>query len=193
MGKRERVFKMQKSNDYEVALHTDITPDNKIRQILEVLLLYDPCIETHDVAWEFNGKVRNIKKFEEFPYYLYKAIWDADFKAIQWAAYQNDETMLINYDMIDRLLVDFFDDRQTEDFDIEHNRLRHSLVEIFGFNEIPKDNIRQNKDDLQYPDFFNELEECGGPNVNHWVEYHHPDFLKRDSSNVDNPKGKNSK
>ena len=82
-------------------------------------------------------------------------------QAIQWAAYQNDETMLINYDMIDRLLVDFFDDRQTEDFDIEHNRLRHSLVEIFGFNEIPKDNIRQNKDDLQYPDFFNELEECG--------------------------------
>ena len=82
-------------------------------------------------------------------------------KAIQWAAYQNDETMLINYDMIDRLLVDYFDDRQTEDFDIEHNRLRHSLVEIFGFNEIPKENIRQHKTDLQYPDFFNELEECG--------------------------------
>ena len=79
-SKEKESVKMQKSNDYEVALHTDITPDNKIRQILEVLLLYDPCIETHDVAWEFNGKVRNIKKFEEFPYYLYKAIWDADFK-----------------------------------------------------------------------------------------------------------------
>ena len=33
----------------------------------------------------------------------------------------------------------------------------------------------------------------GGVNINSWVEYHHPDFLKRDSSNVDNPKGKNSK
>ena len=33
----------------------------------------------------------------------------------------------------------------------------------------------------------------GGANINSWVEYHHPDFLKRDSSNVDNPKGKNSK
>ena len=72
---------MQKSNDFEVALHTEsVSPDNKIRQILEVLLLYDPAIETHDVVWEFNGKSRTIKKFEEFPYYLYKAIWDADFK-----------------------------------------------------------------------------------------------------------------
>ena len=69
--------------------------------------------------------------------------------------------MLINYEIIDRLLVDFFDDRQIEDFDIEHNRLRHSLVEIFGFNEIPKENIRQNKLDGICPEFFAELEECG--------------------------------
>ena len=83
------------------------------------------------------------------------------FQAIQWARYQNDETMLINYEMIDRLLVEFFDDRQIEDFDVEHNRLRHSLVEIFGFNEIPKENIRQNKLDGICQDFFVELEECG--------------------------------
>ena len=57
-----------------------VGPDNKIRQLLEVLLLYDPSIEAHDVLWEFNGKTRTIKKFEEFPYYLYKAIWDEDFK-----------------------------------------------------------------------------------------------------------------
>ena len=69
--------------------------------------------------------------------------------------------MLINYEMIDRLLVEFFDDRQIEDFDVEHNRLRHSLVEIFGFNEIPKENIRQNKLDGICQDFFVELEECG--------------------------------
>lgn len=69
--------------------------------------------------------------------------------------------MLINYEIIDRLLVDFFDDRQIEDFDIEHNRLRHSLVEIFGFNEIPKENIRQNKLDGICSEFFAELEECG--------------------------------
>ena len=51
----------------------------KIRKILEVLLLYDPSIETNDEWWEFNGQQRKIKKFEEFPYYLYKAIWDDDF------------------------------------------------------------------------------------------------------------------
>ena len=81
---------MQKSNDFEVALHTEpVSPDNKIRQILEVLLLYDPAIETHDVVWEFNGKSRMIKKFEEFPYYLYKAIWDADFKVSYWTLCDN--------------------------------------------------------------------------------------------------------
>ena len=115
--------------------------------------------------------------------------------------------MLINYDMLDHLLDDYFDDRQTEDYDIDHNRLRHNLVEIFGFNEIPKENIRQHKSDGNYPEFFEQLESygenggllfclsfcSGGTNIYHWVEYHHPDFLKRDSSNVDNPKGKNSK
>ena len=69
-----------KSKVSSLAPQQTVDPDNKIRQLLEVLLLYDPSIEAHDVLWEFNGKTRTIKKFEEFPYYLYKAIWDEDFK-----------------------------------------------------------------------------------------------------------------
>ena len=63
--------------------------------------------------------------------------------------------------MLDHLLDDYFDDRQTEDYDIDHNRLRHNLVEIFGFNEIPKENIRQHKSEGNYPEFFEQLESYG--------------------------------
>ena len=69
--------------------------------------------------------------------------------------------MLINYDMLEKLLEEYFDEHHSEDFEIDHNRLRHNLVEIFGFNEIPKDNIRRNKFDNNHLEFFSRLEEYG--------------------------------
>ena len=43
----------------------------------------DLSIDDDDVFWEFGNKPPIcIKLFEEFPYYLYKAVWDEDFEVI---------------------------------------------------------------------------------------------------------------
>jgi len=39
-------------------------------------------------------------------------------------------------------LVKYFGDPQTEDYKQDHNRLRHNLEEVFGFNKIPKQNLK---------------------------------------------------
>ena len=48
-------------------------------------------------------EIITIKKFEEFPYFLYKAVWDKDFEALQWGEHENGETILINYGLLQRV------------------------------------------------------------------------------------------
>jgi hypothetical protein len=163
--------------------------------VTRVLTIKDLSIEDETVIWEYGQTHVPIKAFEEFPYYLYKAIWDYDFKAIQWAKYENGETILINYSVIQNYLIKYFPERlqNTEaEYRVEHNRLRHNLVEVFGFNEICKQNLKTYRDEEHLREFFDELHTIDTP-LDNWVEYHHPDFFQDDNSGHEIPKGKNSK
>lgn len=168
----------------------------KIKDILKVLLLKDLSIEDEETTWEYMNKNLKIKMFEEFPYYLYKAVWDDHFQAIQWSQYENGETILINYDMIQQYLEKYFGDSlntQIDDYKPDHNRLRHNLEEVFGFNKIPKQNLKHNRDRPEMHLFFSHLKTIGDGSTDSWVEYHHPDFFQKDNPQAEIPKGKNSK
>jgi len=182
-------------NEYQDQIH-GYEPETvavKIKDILKVLVLKDLSIEDEETQWEYMSKNVKIKLFEEFPYYLYKAVWDDDFQAIMWSQYENGETVLINYSMIEQYLVKYFGDPQTEDYKQDHNRLRHNLEEVFGFNKIPKQNLKHNRDRPEMSCFFNHLKNIGDGSTDPWVEYHHPDFFQKDNPHAEIPKGKNSK
>lgn len=61
----------------------------------------DLSISDDPSAWIFERTCELIKTFEEFPYFLYKAVWDEEFEAIQWGNHENGETILINYELLD--------------------------------------------------------------------------------------------
>lgn len=194
MGRRRKEDNGADSQELSQYAYTETSEDEhqKLKMILEVLVLKDLSIAEHDVKWEFGQKVHQIKEFEEFPYYLYKAVWDDDFEPIQWTDFEYGETILINYEKIEELLDKYCGSQHMGEYEIDHNRLRHNLVEVFGFNEIPKDNLQAYKNDENFAIFFNKIAQIGGA-LSGWVEYHHPDFFKNDTNLADNPKGKNSK
>ena len=56
----------------------------KMQKILDVLVVQN-LSTAHDIEyWELGDYLYEIKRYEQFPYYLLKAMLDEDFKAIQW-------------------------------------------------------------------------------------------------------------
>jgi len=210
MGRRRQP---QVVDERRIRLTTDEPIESKIQQILSVLVCQDLSISDVDVYWYFERTRESIKRFEEFPYYLYKAVWDEDFEPIQWGDHENGETILVNYALLDLYLNDHHYQKYrpldyTGDFSSKHrindagqdsgNRLHYNMVEVFGFNEItnnllPQMNLPDARTDIKnLRDKLKHICEKGQVPFR-WIEYHHSDFFKADNQPGEPPKRKNSK
>lgn len=210
MGRKRRLDTVQPIDERREILTEDEPTNEKIKQILSVLLVADLSISDDPSAWIFERTCELIKTFEEFPYFLYKAVWDEEFEAIQWGNHENGETILINYELLDLYLngpqyLSQRPEKYKNDFYPNHvnnesgagNRLHYNLVEVFGFNEI-RDNLDTYREYPELASFFLKLEDiCIRHNIPYqhgiWIEYHHSDFFKADNQIGQPPKRKNSK
>lgn len=196
----------------------DILPiDLKIKEIIQYLLVCDLQMGNATVPWSFTDTsghfswVTCIQKHEIFPYFLYKAVWDEDFEAIQWGDHEQGESILVNFELLflfARGQGDFAKYRPPDYRDDfipgQQNRLQHNLVNIFGFNAIGCCNLEEdrvlNERSHKYDDLFAKLDGiCQKYQLNskgRWHEFHHSDFYRSDNPNIDDrhrPKRKNSK
>lgn len=181
----------------------------KLKEILRVLLCKDLTIEAEPVPWVHKFGTKTLKdeiaEFEEFPYYLYKAVWDDDFEAIQWGEHEGGETILINYKLLGSYLTSIYrPDEYENDYYVSHkissengeepnNRLHYNLVKVFGFTEIDRENFAAAAQEGIHPDtnphFWQKLDEiCHNWKIDWesfndlpWIEYHHSDFFKLDT------------
>ncbi|CAG5113911.1 Oidioi.mRNA.OKI2018_I69.chr2.g8001.t1.cds [Oikopleura dioica] len=191
--------------------------DLKIKEIIKYLLVDDLRMGNDIIHWTFTDPsgdfswLTSIQRHEIFPYFLYKAVWDEDFEAIQWGDHNQGETILVNFELLFLFarghgqFASYRPPSYQDDFiPGQPNRLEHNLVHIYGFNGIGCCNLEEdrvlNERSHVLDDFFEKLDKiCQKYNLNskgRWHEFHHSDFYQADNPLIEDrhrPKRKNSK